>query len=134
MERLNFDAESLDLEVECPAGEKVAETREGPACYCRIEGSLVTAARDPSSLGAYCMGAYVFCPTWREHRVYQERTGHTTGVVEHEERTGAIERSYGYEDLAEIQSREDEGDFAGADEKRREILERKRARGLAPGL
>lgn len=51
--------------VTCPAGQPIHGGVEGTACQCTIEGEPITAAKDPSSLQAFCMGAYDLCPTWR---------------------------------------------------------------------
>lgn len=61
-----------ELAIVCPAGEPVAETREGgPGCRCRIERStlrLTEDARLTPSVLAYCSSGYTGCPTWRARR------------------------------------------------------------------
>lgn len=130
MERLGFDVGLLDLPVVCPAGVRVEETIEGPACECRIEGSIITAAKDPSSLAGYCMGVHELCPTWREARHLEHANGDPMRMID----AGGAARTYGMDDLEEIQAREDAGDFASADAMRRAIMERKHERGLPPGF
>lgn len=49
-------------DVVCPAG---CPARAGQAVLCRIEGAVIDARRNPSSLQAYCLGENRHCPTWR---------------------------------------------------------------------
>jgi hypothetical protein len=131
MERRNVETTRLfDLPVVCPAGERVVETQEGPASHCRIEQSIITAAKDPGSLATFCMGAHELCPTWQAAREAEWDRRDPSGLMA----PGGAARAYAMDDLNEIAEREEAGDFAGADERRREILQRKRDRGLAPGL
>lgn len=62
-----------DLEIPCPAGEPVGESLGGSGCHCHIEGTLITSAIDPSSLGRFCTApdGYLRCPTWQAetHRI-----------------------------------------------------------------
>lgn len=131
MERRNVETtRRFDLPVVCPAGERIVETLEGPACRCRIEQSIISAAKDPSSLAGFCMGVHAMCPTWREARQAEWAHADPARLVE----PSGADRTYAMEDLREIAEREDAGDFEGADAIRRTVLERKRARGLAPGF
>lgn len=130
MERLSFDAQALDRPVVCPAGDAVKETLEGPASFCRIEQGLITAARDPSSLNAYCQGAHELCPTWRAARQIEWENADVASLIAPQ----GAQRTYDMEDLLDIQEREDAGDRASADAKRRELLQRAAAQGLAPGV
>lgn len=141
MDRFDLDFERLDLPVLCPAGERVQETRQGPTCRCRLEGamtgepSLITAAHDPSSLAAYCMGTpsnisgYVVCPTWKAGRDLERERADVMAM------TAPVgeSRTHGMDDLMEISERAMEGHPEAADDLRREIMERKRELGLALG-
>jgi hypothetical protein len=67
-ERYAITAQDFDRPVLCPAGERIGETAQGPACRCRIAQETITAATNPSSLRAYCMADWRGCPIWRDAR------------------------------------------------------------------
>jgi hypothetical protein len=67
-ERYAITAKDFDRPVLCPAGERIGETAQGPACRCRIAQETITAAANPSSLSAYCMADWRGCPIWRDAR------------------------------------------------------------------
>ena len=126
MERRQYDAHDLDAPVVCPAGERIAERLEGPACRCRIESSVITAARDGSSLAVYCQGDFKLCPTWRLAREteWRHQTPETLTVP-----TG-LSRNFTLDDAAEVGERLEAGDIAGAEAIRARIDESRRAQGL----
>lgn len=66
-QQLGVDTPDFQGPVICPAGEKI-ENEGVPACHCRIEDSVVSAALDPSSLTKFCLGDHTTCPTWRFDR------------------------------------------------------------------
>lgn len=70
-ERLGITAQDFDAPVVCPGGERIVETGQGPACRCKVAADTVTAAVDPSSLRAYCMGNYIECPIWQDAKQRQ---------------------------------------------------------------
>lgn len=83
LERLGLSTEDFaGLEVRCPAGRMLDSGTEGPACRCGVEESLVTAARDPSSLVGYCCGEYVQCPTWRAECAHRLTSVSLVGKME----------------------------------------------------
>lgn len=136
MERLVFDAGDLDFPVVCPAGDKIYETSGGPACSCRLERaatgdpSIIMAATDPSSLARYCCGVHVACPTWRMAREAEWERSDVTRLTE----PVGEARTHNVEDLLEIEERQSAGHADDAEVLRGEIMERKRERGLAPGI
>lgn len=126
MDLRHYDAQDLDLDVTCPAGERVGERLEGPGCRCRIEGETITAARDGSSLRIYCMGEHTFCPTWRLAR---EAEWEHAAVMKLTAPTG-LRRNYDLEDLRQIEEREQAGDMEGAQAIRARIDASRREQGL----
>lgn len=126
MTKRSYDAEDLDLPVTCPAGERIGESLDGPGCRCRIEGSIITAARDGSSLAVYCMGEHALCPTWRLGRETEWRHEAVSGLTV----PSGARRSYTVEDLEEIEDRKEAGDFEGAHAIGEQIAESRRAQGL----
>lgn len=126
MTKRSYDAEDLDSHVECPAGERIGETLEGPGCRCRIEGSIVTAAKDGSSLRIFCMGEFELCPTWRLAR---EAEWADEAVMSLTAPSG-LRRNFTMDDLREADERMAAGDLEGAQAIRRRIEESRREQGL----
>jgi hypothetical protein len=71
-ERYAITAHDYDRPVLCPAGERIMETAQGPACRCRVAQETITAATNPSSLSAYCMADWRGCPIWIDAREREE--------------------------------------------------------------
>lgn len=126
MERRVYDFGKLDLPVVCPAGERITETPLGPACRCRIEDSVITAARDGTMLATFCMGSHEVCPTWRVTRELEWENRDVQDVLN----DPGAERSFTMETLLELEERRESGDHEGAERIVRGIRERREAQGL----
>ena len=135
MERSNVEsAMSEDREVTCPAGDKVGETLEGPGCFCRLEGGLISVATDITSWSVYCTGrsdldplsGYLVCPTWRAAREL-ERAHEPVGRLI---AADGLRRNFSVEDIEEIEERREAGDTDGARAIQERIAEARREQGL----
>lgn len=49
-------------DVRCPAG---CPALAGEGVLCRIEGDVIDARRNPSTVTGYCTGNHQACPTWQ---------------------------------------------------------------------
>lgn len=141
MELRNIEsAMSQERPVTCPAGEAVAETLEGPACRCRLETmmtgsrSLITVARDISTWSNFCTGrndidsrsGHEVCPTWLAAREIERQGLPLRTLTE----TSGVRRSFGMEDIEEIEERRAAGDIDGARKIQERIAEARREQGL----
>jgi hypothetical protein len=64
----------FDPKPTCPAGAPVCGGPRGSGVLCRVTDSVLASSDDPRALIAWCTGAYINCPVWREARD-QEREG-----------------------------------------------------------
>ncbi len=54
-----------DADVVCPAG---CAARAGTGVMCRVEGDVIDARANPTSVARFCLGDNRTCPSWQAEK------------------------------------------------------------------